>query len=279
MPSFHDDAAVVRRQSILRRPSSMRAARLLSCLASALSWLPCAHAYSVTPSLVALRPTGSDSSAFLHLENRDGTARALEIVVREHHKDIDGQPLDGREVDDDFLVFPSQMVLLPGDEVGVQLRWIGEPRPAVERTFVVLTREVAIPEKTSAEAAPAEGIRIAVTVLMNYEVKVYVTPPGAKPDVVVESVTVRPATAGASAGRDAIEIILANRGAAHAVLTERSLVLSGAPANGAAGRSVTLSARSIPALRPHLLAGEKRRVVVPRPPELPEGDVRVTWSR
>jgi fimbrial chaperone protein len=206
---------------------------------------------------------------------------SIEVTVQEHRKDLDGHTIPGPDAADDFLIFPAQLVLLPGDEVGVQVRWIGAPTLARERVFTVVTREVALPKLAGAETEPPDSIRIAVTVQLNYEVRVYVTPPGARPRVVVESVAERaplPAEPEAAAAPAQLEVILANEGNAHVALSARALVLT--PAVSGAGAhaepSIQLPTREIPALKPHLLAGDRRRVIIPRPPGLPPGPVHVS---
>jgi fimbrial chaperone protein len=239
--------------------------------------------YTVTPNLLTLRTTGDESSAFLELENKEMKAAAVEITIQEHHKDIDGKTVGGKEADDDFIIYPSQLVMIPGDEVGVQLRWIGEPALSAERAYTLVTREVPIPRKAAEEPEPSTGIHLDVKILMNYEVRVYVTPPGAKPKVVVESVAERTQPAGSGPGTAEsaqLEIILANQGTAHRSLLNMALVLVPLDPTGAplTGRAVTLAARDVPAMKPHLLAGERRRLLIPRPAGLSPGPVRVTLS-
>jgi len=238
-------------------------------------------AYNLTPSLLRLSPIGDESSAFLYLENKGMQATAIQITIQEHHKDLDGKAVGSKEAEGDFLIYPAQLVMVPGDEVGVQVRWIGEPTLSSERAYTLVAREVSIPRQTAKGPEPDAGIRIDVTVLMNYEVRVYMTPKGAKPMVVVESVT--ESTQLASPGTlesDWLEIIFANQGTAHEAMSNMALVLTplaptGDPLNSP---TVTLPARDIPALTRHLLAGERRRILIPRPAGLPTGPVRVTLS-
>jgi fimbrial chaperone protein len=236
----------------------------------ALGWPSWVSAYSVSPSLVLLHPAGNESSSFLHLENRAAKPVAIEVTVQEHRKDIDGNTLQGREADDDFVIFPAQLVLLPGDEAGVQMRWVGETKLAAERVYTIVTREVTIPQKGTEEPEAAEGIRVAVNVRLNYEVRVYVAPPGAKAKVVVESVTEK------NAG--ALEVVFWNQGTAHQALFGATLALTPLDPAGAPlpQRTVLLPAKDIPALKPHLLAGDRRRILIPRPSALPAGQIRVT---
>jgi fimbrial chaperone protein len=239
------------------------------------------YAYSFSPSLVTLRASGSDSSAFFRLENKGMKPTAVEITIHEHNKDIDGKTIPGAPADDDFIIFPAQLVMTPGDEVGVQVRWIGDPALSAERAYTLLTREIPIPRKPADESSA--GIRIEVTVLMNYEGRIYVTPQGAKPKVVVESVTEHPQAPEGNPGATesaVLEVVLMNQGTAHQAMATLSLVVTPLSPTGTLLKqhAVKIAASKIQGMTPHLLAGERRRLRTPRPAGLPAGPVQVLLS-
>lgn len=244
------------------------------CACCLLSFPPGLAAYSVSPSLLQLRPTGQGASAFLHLANRTAHPVALDIAVHPHGRDLEGRalPLPREEASDDILVYPSQLVLLPGDAASAQIRWIGPPALDRERAYTLVTRQVPIP-RDQAEPEPSDALRIDVTVLMNYEVRLYVTPPGAAPRMVIESVS-----AHASAPDDpeaGLEIMLHNLGAARISLAGKALrITSATVARG--GPAATIPAADVPALKTPILAGERRRVIIPRPASLPPGALRAS---
>jgi fimbrial chaperone protein len=233
-----------------------------------------ASAYSVSPNLLLLRPQGGNASGFIQLANRSPQPVAVELTVHPHHRDIDGRSLEGPADDagDDFLLYPAQLVLLPGDETSVQVRWIGPAMLDTERAYTVVTRQVPIPRAVADAPEPVEGVHLDLTVLMNYEVRVYVTPPGAKPKVVVESITTIPE----GTDSDQLEIMLVNQGTARATLGGASLELRAERSSSRNG--ITLPPGSLPALKIPLLPGERRRLVVPRPPALPPGPVRASLA-
>lgn len=235
-----------------------------------------AGAYTVSPSLLPLRPAGDGTSGFVQIANRAPKPIAVELTMHAHHRDELGRSVRGsaEEIGDDFLIYPAQLVLLPGDEASVQVRWIGPPNLPVERAYTLVTRQVPIPSLRNPAPEPAEGVHVDVTVLMNYEVRVYVTPPGARPKVVVESVVENPSDAD---GETFLEILLLNQGNARATLNDTPLRLS--PERAAPGqRPVVLPAGSVPALKTPILPGDRRRLRVPRPAGLPPGPVRASLS-
>jgi fimbrial chaperone protein len=240
------------------------------------SWLPAqAFAYTVEPSVLRFGVSGGDSSAFLRLSNRAPQPVAIEIVINEFDRDPDGRGVLGREAEDDFIVYPAQVILMPGDETSVQVRWIGEVASSVERSFALTTREVSIPRRDREQTDTGEGMRVNVNVLTNYDVRIYVTPRGAKPKVAVEATSVRTQAEGTL-----LEVTLANRGTAHHPLRDLSLILMPLEPGGAVLRTspVTLAARDVPGMSASLLAGGRRNLVIPWPAGLPAGPVRVVVS-
>jgi fimbrial chaperone protein len=230
-------------------------------------------AYTVEPGLLMLGP-GRNSSGFLKLVNREARPAAIEIVVNEFSRDLDGRGILGKEAEGQFIVYPSQLILMPGDEVRVQVRWIGTLHDGTEQAFALTTREVAIPRKELPQQG-GEGARISINVLLNYDVRVYVTPPGARPKMSVEAVAAR-----AQSGRDLLEITLANLGTAHQSLREWSLLLTALDAAGTPLRlpPVKLPAQEVPGMSTALPANGRRRLLIPWPATLPVGRVRVALS-
>jgi fimbrial chaperone protein len=242
------------------------------------AWLPTyLPAYTVEPNLLVLGAGGQDSSAFLRLANPETRPAAIEIVVNEFRRDLDGRGVLGREADERFIVYPAQVILMPGEEVSVQVRWIGTLESSSEQAFALTTREVAIP-RDGQQPQAGEGARININVLMNYDVRIYVAPRGARAQLAVETVAVRPRT---DLQPDLLEVTLANRGTAHRSLRELALVLTALDVNGnpLPQPPLTLPAQSIPGMSAALLPNSQRRLVIPWPPLLPIGPVRAVLSQ
>jgi len=114
-------------------------------------------------------------------------------------------------------------------------------------------------------STPGKGAQISVVV--RYEGALYVQPPGAKPAVVVTGAE----PANGTDGRRKLAIDMTNRGTAHAIIYNPTVVAEGG------GKSVTLKTDQLDGLAgQNMLAGHSRRFLVPWPINLPIGPVRVT---
>jgi fimbrial chaperone protein len=234
--------------------------------------------YTLDPPLATLRSAGSQSSTFFRLRNVEARAAAIEISIHEHRKDLDGNGMTREPAENSFIVYPEQLVMIPGDEVSVQVRWIGDAALPAERAYTLVAREVAIPGLDAQRLDDTPGMRVQVAVLVNYEARLYVTPPGARPRVIVESVAELPADAD---GGPALEVILGNEGNAHQNLEELSFLLLPVDASDRplATQGVRVAATAVRGTRPHLLAGDRRRLKIPRPGVFPAGRVHVQLAR
>jgi fimbrial chaperone protein len=151
-------------------------------------------------------------------------------------------------------------VLLAGENRAIRLQYVGEPAPASE-----------LPYRMVAEQLPVEigdeqtGARVRIVV--RYEGAVYIVPPGAKPDIVVEETAAVPLMGGATG----LAVTVRNRGNKHVLLNEPKLsVRSG-------GRVMTLDGDDLQGLAgQNVLAGNSRRFILPWPAGLPVGGVDAT---
>ena len=253
--------------------------RLMTVLILSTIMLPlCSVAYTFAPSIVTLRTAGAASSCFFKLENKEMKAVAVEVTINSCSKDIDGKTIQGKDAEKDFIIYPAQVVLMPGDETGVQVRWIGEETLKTEQTYTIVARQVPVPTEKDKKQEDNK-VHVQVTVLVNYEGRLYVAPKGAKAEVVIESAAEQPQpvkTAGNTSTNIVIamlEIVCANKGTAHMDMATATLILT--PVNKAGAttkqRSISLTVKEAPCLKTHLLAGDRRRFVFPRPQALPAG--------
>jgi hypothetical protein len=99
-----------------------------------------ASAYTFGPGISTFTTNGANSSHFFSLKNKDLKITPVEIAMLACQKDIDGKLLIGKEAEDAFIVYPAQVVLMPGDEVHQKLwlnrfdSWI----PAKKKIMILL---------------------------------------------------------------------------------------------------------------------------------------------
>ncbi|MBB4658930.1 fimbrial biogenesis chaperone [Parvularcula dongshanensis] len=205
-----------------------------------------AQAHSVQPMRFDLRPSGSGSQTTLTVENTRAYPITLEILV-----DALTFGEDGEEVltssEDDFLVFPPQMMIEPGKTQSVRVRYIGDPTIKESRAYRIHVNQIPV-DLTGEQRS---GVALAV----NFATLVNVVPAGAKPKVVASAVEEAP---GGYA-----RLSLMNEGKAYARLLDMRLALT---ANGE--RQVYDGKAMEPWLNGAsnlMLPGTQRELIVPLP--------------
>jgi len=238
-----------------------------------LLFLNSAHAYTFSPPVVHLTTSGNSSSFLLTVTNPDDKVIPLDLTVYEVEKDLDGNPIEGEEVIDDFIIYPSQFLLKPREVKLVQFRWVGGSDISQERSFTLFARELPLPVEKTKENMQ-DGMSATINVLINYAVRVYVSPPGAVSDIVVDSVDIQ------DNGKEdkKLIIICLNKGTRNGKLIDAQLVVTSdisAESESADRPSVTLTRKEIPGFASAIFAKSRRRFVIPWPQELPFGPVQV----
>ena len=181
--------------------------------ALALVWgSPAAASLRVNPLIVNMSPDGRNSSAIVQLTNVTDIALPFEVTV------VKRTIVDGREVEvsaeDDFVIFPPQMIIQPAETQTLRMQWIvGQARPTSESYYVYVTQ---VPVEVQQGVT---GIRISY----RFGVSVHVVPPNVQPDL--EVVALRAATN--ASGARGFEIDVHNAGSRFARLSEHEMSLDG----------------------------------------------------
>lgn len=228
-----------------------------------------AYAYTFTPSVIALSSSGNESSRLFAIGNPEDIIIPIDITIYEFSKDIDGNPVRGKEVVDNFIIYPAQFLLKPKSRQSVQVRWVGDPSPPHELSFSIICRQIPLPEKKKKKKQ--SGSFAMINVLMSYECRVYVAPKEAESHIVIDSAKPRRNDDGS---RELI-ITCRNDGNLHGKLIGKKLIVTPAGEKFDWDKSVTLTSRDIPNLTSSILFNSLRRFIIPWPKELPFGPVRV----
>lgn len=221
-----------------------------------------AWALKVIPFGAEFEPRGSGATRSFRLENETPQPAAAQIRMVGREADLDGKE-QASPADDDFVVFPAQLVLLGGETRTIRVQWVGNPAPATELSYRMIV------ELLPVDFEPAQRRGAQVKLMLRYEAAVYIVPSGAKRDPVVEAAEpVR-----GQNGQARLAVTVQNRGTAHALLTDVSLTVS----SDRDGRSATLTGEQLRGLEgENVLAGRHRRFLLPWPAGLPIGPLRAT---
>ncbi len=212
-----------------------------------------AHAFRLVPIEMEFEPSGRGATQIFRLENENRDPVAVEVKVMARAQDPDGQDVL-TEAGDDWVVFPEQVILEPGQNQSVRVQWVGNAAPPVELAYRLIAEQLPV----DIGKAPPQGGQ--VRLLVRYVASLYVMPQGVRPSVGIVS-------AGKAAdGR--LELVVRNSGTSRQILREPTLTLQGG------GKTVTLAADQLEGLAgENLLAGTTRRFLLPWPAGLAAGSV------
>ena len=137
-----------------------------------------AYAQRVQPMSYELQPSGSASTTALRIENTSQTSMTIELSVSKISLDVTG--IETRSpAEDDFLIFPPQMILKAGKTQAVRVKYIGDPTIKVSQPYRISIKQVPIDMTGQGKSG--------VGMVVNFHTLAIVSPAKAKTDLVVES--------------------------------------------------------------------------------------------
>lgn len=241
----------------------MRAARLILLgLALYLAYgIPSASALKVVPFVAEFTPSGPGADQSFRVENDTDQPAAVQLTMVRRDMNENGQE-KLTDAEDDFTVFPPQLVLLPHEARAVRVQWLGDPNPKNELTYRLIVEQLPV----ELSQTPQRGGQVRITV--RYETAIYVLPTGAKGDLVVKGAE----AAKGPNGANMLALTLQNTGNAHALVQNPIVTLQGG------GSTVTLNsnAQLNGLINENVLAGHTRRFLLPWPNGLPVGPVQAS---
>lgn len=242
----------------------MSAARLgLIALALYLAvGIPSARALKVVPFVAEFTPSGPGADQSFRVENDTNQPAAVQLTMVHRDMNVEGQE-KLTDAENDFTVFPPQMVLLPHEARAVRVQWLGDPHPKTELTYRLIVEQLPV----ELSQVPQRGGQVRITV--RYETAIYVLPQGARGDLSVEKAEPSRGPNGANM----LALTLQNKGNAHALVQDPILTL-----RAAGGSTVTLNtaAQLNGMINENVLAGHTRVFLLPWPSGLPVGPVEAS---
>lgn len=137
----------------------------------AVSTATIALAMSVTPVMLDMKSSGRAARSDIEVSNTSAIEIPVAVNVSEATIAIDGK-VTTKPVDDQFLIYPAQALVKPGETQHFRVQWIGDPELANSKIFIfsVAQQPVELPKGQS-------GIQI----VYNFEVLAAVAPIGKDP--------------------------------------------------------------------------------------------------
>lgn len=142
------------------------------------------RAHEVEPMIVNVAPSGAAASFRLMIRNTDAVPITLEILPRRVAVD-DAGDVTRTPADDDVLIYPDQVVVAPGDQQAVQVRYVGEPDLTEARVYGLIVDQLPI-DFTTLQNGDASTTQVKIG--FNFVSHMVVTPPGALADLRLSAV-------------------------------------------------------------------------------------------
>ncbi len=223
-----------------------------------------ASALKFVPFVQEFAPRGPNSKKVYRIENDGPEQVAIQVSMVHRTMKIDGTE-DLIEAEDDFIVFPPQLVLEPGESRTVRVQWLGDPDPKIELAYRIIAEQLPVDFGNNSTAGSH------VTLLVRYEGAVYIAPKGVASDVALESAE---AKRGADGSRKLV-LTVQNKGNAHTLLRNLSLNVR----SRADGSQTTIPGEKLDGMRgENVLAGHRRRFELAWPKDVTFGPVDVNLS-
>ena len=221
-----------------------------------------AQAFSLTPMSIELEPSGKEATKSFLLDNTTGEKIAVQISMAKRVLDVEGKETNP-EADDEFIVYPPQLILAPNEKRTVRLTWAGQTELKQELAYRIIAEQMPVDTEKKPKSKNAS-----IRMLLRYLGAVYITPKDSKPLLsVLEAKRVENSKSGAT-----LSLTVENRGTAHYVVKALKLTIT------SGNKTAVLTPEQLkPVLGQNILAGAKRRFTLAWPQSLPKGDPKVDF--
>ncbi|MGY6528293.1 MAG: fimbrial biogenesis chaperone [Cyanobacterium sp.] len=245
---------------------------LLACMVGAnLVNIPRAWAgsnFQLTPNSVELRPSGRGIMSNFYVTSTGTEPVAVQVRMMKWGVALDGTEIQEEE-EEDFLVYPPQMIINPGQRQAVRVTWLGDPEPDHELIYKAVFEQLPINLRQVENPNPT-GIVVNFNVTVTYIPLIYVTPNGASSNIVVDNVIRQ---RGAD-GKEQLAVTFENQGNRRGFFNDVSLRVA---SMSNPDHTVTITGSDIRDDKgAFVLAGSKRQFILPLPDGVPTGDLVAT---
>ncbi|WP_084437756.1 fimbrial biogenesis chaperone [Niveispirillum irakense] len=215
-----------------------------------------ASAFRLTPIEMVFDPAGRGATQIFRIENDVQNPIAVEIRIIGRSQDGEGEDVEIPSTDE-WIIFPEQIILEPGQNQSVRVQWVGDANPTRELAYRLIAEQLPI----DIGQTPQTGGQ--VRLLVQYKASLYVKPASASPAVTIASAAPHRLSDGT-----VLELMVRNDGTAHQILTGPTLTVEGG------GGKATIAAEALGGLAgENILPGVTRRFLLPWPKDVPVGPV------
>lgn len=224
-------------------------------------------AFQLHPMSKTFAPAGTQATQSYEIINDGKEKVAIEMSVVTRQMELNGAETY-QDANQDFLIYPPQILLKPGEVQAVQVTWLGNPQPKEELAYRLVAKQLPIDLTSPSQdvAKPVGQLRV----LMSYMGSLYIRPTNTKPNVVLQSIALQKNAKGTSE----IVLMLKNEGTARAALRKFNLSLK-----FQSGTVVELHPEQLKEINNQvILAGHTRRFVISLPKELPNEPITASFD-
>lgn len=220
-----------------------------------------AFAYKLIPLSAQLTPSGKSAQKTFRIENSSEEPIAVELNMYKRNMTIDGKDKLS-EANDEFLLYPSQIIVMPGKSQAIRVRWLGDQTPAKELAYRLIVEQLPVSFNNNKQ----EGGQ--VNLLVRFIASIYITPRSVHPDIQLDKYSIETSDSGIKE----LLITLVNLGKAHSLLKKPVISIN------TNGESITLSEKQLHMIsKQNVLAGHSRQFYIPWPDHLNEHNAEITF--
>ena len=232
----------------MKSTSSRFAVGMLACIGLT---SPSFANFEVSPFILKLRADKGQLSGWFEVKpNQDKRPVAVELSLFDRVLDINGVEDQNSPESKDLTIYPSELVVYPGEQVKVQVVWAGKSLPVADKAYTVLAREVPVDLN---QTGPKDKLDLSFKTLVRYRLVVAVET-GKHGSLSVVSSKRSDSTH--------TEIIVENKGAGRIPLDGFRLLIGGKKYD------------DFPGLGNAIMPGDKRRFVIPLSTPPAASDIR-----
>ncbi|MDF2576622.1 MAG: hypothetical protein K0S74_106 [Chlamydiales bacterium] len=226
------------------------------------------EAFQMSPMIMEIAPAGKGSSQSVVLYNNSDRAEAIELRIFHRKHDINGNEDYTEDAEDNFLLYPPQMILGPKESQAVQISWVGDTHLSRELPFRLVAEQVPLKE---VEKDPQ--VKMSVEILLRIVGSVYVASKNVKPELRILNTSYK------DKGEEGKFLLLnlKNEGTAHEVTTDKRLEIELANKS-----KLILEGEQAKALTGiNILAGDERNLYIPWPSDwpIPQGVIKASFLK